>query len=181
MHTDTADPRTTDASVAMDSLLHLETMMEQSGFEDGHRAGVLMGVEEGSDLGRRVATRTAVEVGYYLGVCRELLEVAAMDADVEEEGVVHSRAAKVLDNTVALIETFPKVNDTEQDIVPLLERIRGKFKLAIVLLKMPELKFIESSGANTSVQGRAGEGRDGVREDARQTTSAPPQQRRLSF
>ncbi|KAI8610202.1 hypothetical protein BC830DRAFT_1052715, partial [Chytriomyces sp. MP71] len=120
----------------MDSLLHLETMMEQSGFEDGHRAGVLMGVEEGSDLGRRVATRTAVEVGYYLGVCRELLEVAAMDADVEEEGVVHSRAAKVLDNTVALIETFPKVNDTEQDIVPLLERIRGKFKLAIVLLKM---------------------------------------------
>ncbi|ORY52349.1 hypothetical protein BCR33DRAFT_761572 [Rhizoclosmatium globosum] len=136
----TAETPTADLTTAMDSLLHLETMLEQSGYDDGLRDGLALGLEEGRDLGQRIAIKTAREVGYYLGVCQELLESLA--SQPEAVGVVvHSRAAKVLESTKTLCELFPHTNDHAADIVPLLEKIRGKFTLATVLLKMPQLKF----------------------------------------
>ncbi|KAI9351257.1 hypothetical protein BDR26DRAFT_850741 [Obelidium mucronatum] len=142
------DPRATDATIAMDSLLHLETMLEQSGFDDGFRDGLELGLSEGRDLGSRIAIKTAREVGFYLGVSRELLNSAAAAAAHDDDNessvirsLVHDRAVRVLESVVSLSESFPRTNDHSLDIVPLLEKIRGKFRLATVLLKMPQLKF----------------------------------------
>ncbi|KAJ3072963.1 hypothetical protein HDU98_002550 [Podochytrium sp. JEL0797] len=128
------DRRSSDPTVAMDSLLHLESMLEQSGYEDGLASGLLLGHQEGHDLGHRIAVKTGREVGYYLAVCQHLLSLPADHT--------HSpRAGRVLQATVELIEGLPRWNDHSRDIVPVVEKIRGKFLLAMVLLKRPELKF----------------------------------------
>ncbi|KAJ3259463.1 hypothetical protein HDU77_001863 [Chytriomyces hyalinus] len=132
------DERMVDTAAGMDSLLHLESMLEQSGWDDGHSAGIEMGREEGRELGQRIAWRTAGEIGFYLGVSTWLLDEHARRKD--DGGAVNDRAARVLESIVSLVNAFPRVNDLDADLVPQLEKIRGKYKLAIVLLKMPGLK-----------------------------------------
>ncbi|KAJ3024324.1 UNVERIFIED_CONTAM: hypothetical protein HDU68_008241 [Siphonaria sp. JEL0065] len=151
------DVRTTDAEVALDSLLHLETMLEQSGYDDGFRDGLELGLTEGRDLGSRIAVKTAREVGYYLGVAEELLGALNADESGRVKVLVHDRAVRVLESVVSLSRTFPKTNDHSLDIVPLLEKIRGKFRLATVLLKMPQLKFdLETNAPSISMEANVG-------------------------
>ncbi|KAJ3127633.1 hypothetical protein HK100_009659, partial [Physocladia obscura] len=155
-HLDIDERAMTDASLAMESLAHLETMLEQSGFEDGRRDGRELGRAEGFDLGTRIGTKTARELGFYLGATQWLLRDHNFNDNANTNhsqkyngnSFVNERAAKVLRAILAMIDSFPHSNDHSLDIVPLLEKIRAKFRLATVLLKMKELLDFDSIDFN---------------------------------
>ncbi|KAJ3356969.1 hypothetical protein HDU83_009139 [Entophlyctis luteolus] len=139
---ETAEVFDADPADAIDNLVHLESALEQSGWDDGHRDGLALGLVEGRDLGARIAGKTAFELGYYYGVTSELLCISQKGDDSNDgDSVIPKRGVKVLESLLTLIDSFPRFNDHEVDIIPLMENIRGKFKLATVLLKMPDLKF----------------------------------------
>ncbi|RKO94078.1 hypothetical protein BDK51DRAFT_51308 [Blyttiomyces helicus] len=131
----------------MDHLLHLETMFEELGREDGLRDGAVVGQVEGRVAGVERGYLMAKEAGFYLGVAEMWLQAA----ERKDGGVVPARAVKSLQTLLTHARAYPTTNirgggehgplDALDDAVNLdldpttaLARLRGRCKAVRAML-----------------------------------------------
>ncbi|KAJ3294124.1 hypothetical protein HK104_003903 [Borealophlyctis nickersoniae] len=111
----------------MEDLIHLETMFEEFGRQDGMRDGVQSGSLEGRLSGVGRGFELAKEAGFYGGVAEMWLNAA-------KRGIVElpPRAQKALPTLQAQAQDFPLANSAEPELDPVaaLERLRARFKAA---------------------------------------------------
>ncbi|KAJ3321997.1 hypothetical protein HDU76_013987 [Blyttiomyces sp. JEL0837] len=108
-----------NAEDKMENLLHLETMFEESGRDDGKVEGEKLGEIEGIGLGLAQGFAFGKEVGFYLG---SIIEQA---------------------------KSFPLDNSETADILGIMDKLRARFRMLTTLLKVPEQKFtVDATAAN---------------------------------
>eukprot|EP00977_Amphora_coffeiformis_P028159 scaffold34710_cov208-Amphora_coffeaeformis.AAC.5 len=141
------------------------------GRDEGRRAGEEAGYREGWQLGQT----TALEYGMELGFMRGIIETLPSDLDE------NSKAAKTLRDLKQTLDKFPEAeaifqqrqaasatnvettdmdNDSEQPVEEenvrhLIQRIRARFRLLMVQLKMPNLslkEILNKSASDSSAQ-----------------------------
>ncbi|KAF9098407.1 hypothetical protein BGX29_007627 [Mortierella sp. GBA35] len=117
----------------LDALVHLENMFVNFGREDGMAAGERNGAIEGRVMGCEKGFELSREVGYYAG-CAQLWKALAQQ-DPER---ISEKSLKKINSLLDLIETFPRQNQLDDDVIALLDRIRGKFKTVASALQTAE-------------------------------------------
>ncbi|KAG0265221.1 hypothetical protein BG011_005264 [Mortierella polycephala] len=122
----------------LDDLVHLENMFVEFGREDGMAAGGRNGFIEGRVMGCEKGFELSREVGYYAG-CAQLWKALAL---VDSERI-SEKTMKKITSLLDLISTFPSQNQLDDDVVALLDRIRGKFKTVTSALQSSE-RFADS-------------------------------------
>ncbi|KAJ3186942.1 Enolase-phosphatase E1 [Gaertneriomyces sp. JEL0708] len=122
----------------MDDLIHLETMFEELGHEDGLRDGIQSGHLEGRLAGVEHGFNLALEAGYYSGLAESWLKAA-------DKGLIalSDRQRKSLTALQSIAASFPMSNmytesdsgDAEDiggdgnDPMAMLQRARARFKV----------------------------------------------------
>ncbi|KAG0052660.1 hypothetical protein BGZ83_002317 [Gryganskiella cystojenkinii] len=117
----------------LDDLIHLENMFVEFGREDGLAAGGRNGAIEGRVMGCEKGFELSREVGYYAGCAQLWKTLATLDQDRVSE-----KTLKKLNSLLDLIHAFPRENQIDDDVVALLDRIRGKFKTVASALQTAE-------------------------------------------
>ncbi|KAG0006875.1 hypothetical protein BGZ65_002401 [Modicella reniformis] len=117
----------------LDNLVHLENMFVEYGREDGLVAGVRSGVIEGRVMGCEKGFELSREIGYYAG-CAQLWKAFAQ-LDPER---VSDKSLKKINSLLDLIHSFPRQNKLDDDVLALLDKIRGKFKTVASALQTAE-------------------------------------------
>ncbi|KAJ1926316.1 hypothetical protein IWQ60_003904 [Tieghemiomyces parasiticus] len=121
----------------------MQDMFHNLGHEDGARDGARAGHLDGRDFGARKALAMGRELGFYYGVTQRWLvylrpsasSSSSITSVVSPPGIRNTeRTRKQLTDVINLIERYPAVNDLETDFIQLMDRIRTKFKLAMVNL-----------------------------------------------
>ncbi|KAJ3162451.1 Enolase-phosphatase E1 [Geranomyces michiganensis] len=111
----------------LDNLIHLETMFEELGREDGLRDGVHAGRVEGLVAGTEAGFLMGQEAGFYAGAAASWLMAS-------DQGIItlSDRAIKALKVVTTQAAEFPTINHKEgegADPTVALDRLRGKFKV----------------------------------------------------
>ncbi|KAF9113970.1 hypothetical protein BGX27_000433 [Mortierella sp. AM989] len=117
----------------LDSLVHLENMFVEYGREDGIAAGVRNGAIEGRIMGCEKGFELSREVGYYAGCAQLWKTLAQLDSQRIPE-----KTLKKIDSLLDLINSFPRQNQLDDDVIALLDRIRGRFKTVASVLQTSE-------------------------------------------
>ncbi|KAF9172032.1 hypothetical protein BGX21_006444 [Mortierella sp. AD011] len=117
----------------LDSLIHLENMFVEYGKEDGRAAGIRSGVIEGRVMGCEKGFELSREVGYYAGCAQLWKALAQLDPERISE-----KTLKKVNSLLDLINSFPRQNQLDDDVIALLDRIRGKFKMVASALQTAE-------------------------------------------
>ncbi|KAG0216410.1 hypothetical protein BGX28_002880 [Mortierella sp. GBA30] len=117
----------------LDDLVHLENMFVEFGREDGMAAGVRNGAIEGRVMGCEKGFELSREVGYYAGCAHVWKAIAQVDQERISE-----KTLKKINSLLALINSFPRQNQLDDDVIALLDRIRGKFKTVASALQTME-------------------------------------------
>ncbi|KAG0040974.1 hypothetical protein BGZ82_003584 [Podila clonocystis] len=117
----------------LDDLVHLENMFVEFGREDGMAAGERNGAIEGRVMGCEKGFELSREVGYYAGCAQLWKSLAQMDpASISEKSL------KKINSLLDLINSFPRQNQLDDDVIAILDRIRGKFKTVASALQTAE-------------------------------------------
>ncbi|ORY06438.1 hypothetical protein K493DRAFT_203292, partial [Basidiobolus meristosporus CBS 931.73] len=101
----------------------------EHGREDGLRAGKEAGIVEGRVLGCFNGYAIAQEVGYYKGCTTMWLKLAEAYPNLNLK-----KALRQLNSLLSMVESFPLENVLELELIELLEKIRGKFKVVTTVL-----------------------------------------------
>lgn len=72
--------------------------------------------------------------GYYLGIVTNCIE--QNNSDEKQEDRLTDKTVKQLEKVKGLIETFPRNNSEDHDILALLEAIRAQYKKVCAMLKI---------------------------------------------
>ena len=116
----------------------------EEGRSEGKRLGAASGFREGKNLGLVKGVEYGLELGYIEGFCAELRNNTSVD----------ERVQSIATELSEMIRSFPspqqmfREKDQSIDVMPLLQRIRTKFKLLQVRAKMKKasLKDVLASG-----------------------------------
>lgn len=114
-----------DINELFDNILLTEEIQEEEGFEEGYLEGKQGGNSEGYHLGYHRGAELGAELGYYLAVATKYTKITKSDKILTN-----------LTNLIGLINSFPKTNDPEVDIIKSAENIRALFKKVCALLKI---------------------------------------------
>lgn len=114
-----------DINELFDDILLTEEIQEEEGYSEGYSTGQKSGNTEGYHLGYHRGAELGAELGYYLAVAKTHFERTKSD-----------KILKNLTNLTNLINSFPKTNDPEIDIIQSAENIRALFKKVCALLKI---------------------------------------------
>ncbi|KAF8985566.1 hypothetical protein BGZ46_003572 [Entomortierella lignicola] len=117
----------------LDDLVHLENMFVEYGREDGIAAGVRNGVIEGRVMGCEKGFEFSREVGYYAGCAQLWKTLAQLDSERISE-----KTLKKINSLLDLINSFPRHNRLDDDVIALLDKIRGRFKTVASALQTAE-------------------------------------------
>ncbi|KAF9914400.1 hypothetical protein BX616_008402, partial [Lobosporangium transversale] len=117
----------------LDNLVHLENMFVEYGREDGLIAGVRNGVIEGRVMGCEKGFEFSREIGYYAGCAKVWKSLALLDPERISE-----KTLKKIGSLLDLINSFPRQNTLDDDIIALLDRIRGRFKTVASAMQTSE-------------------------------------------
>ncbi|KAF9429727.1 hypothetical protein BGZ94_009697 [Podila epigama] len=117
----------------LDDLVHLENMFVEFGRDDGMAAGKRNGAIEGRVMGCEKGFELSREVGYYAGCAQVWKALAQLDP-----GRISEKSMKKINSLLDLVHTFPRENQLDDDVVAILERIRGKFKTVASALQTAE-------------------------------------------
>ncbi|KAF9583235.1 hypothetical protein BGW38_009956 [Lunasporangiospora selenospora] len=117
----------------LDGLVHLENMFVEYGRDDGLAAGGRHGFIEGRVMGCEKGFELSREVGYYAG-CAQLWKTIA----TQFPDRISDKTMKKINSLLDLINTFPRQNQLSDDVIALLDKIRGKFKTVASALQSPE-------------------------------------------
>lgn len=126
-----------DINQAFDDIFLCEERIIQTAYEEAFQKGKEEGNPEGYHLGYHRGAEIGAELGYYLGV----IETYLIKDDLKEKVRVS------LEKTKKLIESFPKTNDENVDILGKLDEIRAIYKKTCSLLKI-DGKFPEADKMN---------------------------------
>lgn len=126
-----------DINQAFDDIFLCEERITQTAYEEAFQKGKEEGNPEGYHLGYHRGAEIGAELGYYLGV----IETYLIKDDLKEKVRVS------LKKTKKLIESFPKINDENVDILGKLDEIRAIYKKTCSLLKI-DGKFPEADKMN---------------------------------
>ncbi|KAF9434012.1 hypothetical protein BGZ76_008690 [Entomortierella beljakovae] len=117
----------------LDNLVHLENMFVEYGREDGLAAGVRNGAIEGRVMGCEKGYELSREVGYYAG-CAQIWKAIALS----DPKRIPEKTLKKINSLLDLINSFPRENQLDDDVIALLDKIRGKFKTVSSVLQSSE-------------------------------------------
>ncbi|KAF9387528.1 hypothetical protein CPB97_002429 [Podila verticillata] len=117
----------------LDDLVHLENMFVEFGREDGMAAGERNGAIEGRVMGCEKGFELSREVGYYAGCAQLWKSLAQMNPERISE-----KSLKKINSLLDLINSFPRQNQLDDDVIAILDRIRGKFKTVASALQTSE-------------------------------------------
>ncbi|KAH6563826.1 hypothetical protein BASA50_006197 [Batrachochytrium salamandrivorans] len=128
----------------VDTLLHIETMFEASGWDDGYRDGTDMGLLEGRIFGSDKGFQFGIETGFYAGFSEMWRALA--DAHLPEATrVLPLKALKQLELLSETESKFPRENCADMDLQLEMDRLRGKYRTVTALLKVVEPGFRPTS------------------------------------
>lgn len=123
----------------LDNLDDLEEELKKEQFADGYKSGLQVGreagVKEGKQSGAEEGANIGSEVGYYRGFLVTWLHLlqSGQAADAKLPKSLQTK----LQETLQLIDEFPKTNETSSE--EMLEKIRVKFKQSTSLLNIKSL------------------------------------------
>ncbi|KAF2899992.1 hypothetical protein ILUMI_06185 [Ignelater luminosus] len=126
-----ADAQDKDINDIFSDLLLSEEHLSKEGYDEGYTKGASEGNIEGYHLGYHRGAEIGAELGYYCGVVENLLMLHKENADPRIE-----KNKKHLETLKTLIESFPKHNSEEVDILALADNIRTLFKKVCALFKI---------------------------------------------
>ncbi|KAI8927287.1 hypothetical protein BC831DRAFT_452974 [Entophlyctis helioformis] len=135
---------TSDPTAGMDALLDLETMFENSGWEDGYRDGVKAGLLEGQVFGSEKGFQFGFEAGFYGGMAelwRLVLSTSSSPSTPSSDLGLPSKTLKQVELLAESAARFPKDNARDADPQLDIERLRGRYRTATTLLKVSEPGF----------------------------------------
>lgn len=114
-----------DINDVFDEILLTEESLTKQGYNEGYERGLAEGNIEGYQLGYGKGYELGKEFGDYYGTICYFLKTA------------HSRPAKqLLENLKHSIESFPKTNDPNVDILSEVTKIRTQFKRLKAVLRL---------------------------------------------
>ncbi|XP_045774167.1 probable methyltransferase-like protein 25 isoform X2 [Maniola jurtina] len=121
-----------DFNDVLDDIFLSENKQCEQSYQEGYKAGTEAGNAEGYHLGYHRGAELGRELGYYLGIVSYHLENKDKQASPYSEKII-----KQLEKVQELINTFPRTNSEEHDILALAENIRAQYRKACALLKIP--------------------------------------------
>lgn len=121
-----------DFNDIVDDIFLSEEKHHKDSYEEGYKAGVEAGNPEGYHLGYHRGAELGRELGYYLGVVSHYI-----NANEKAEIKYPEKVLKNLTKVKELIDTFPRTNSEEHDILGMAENIRAQYKKACAHLKIP--------------------------------------------
>lgn len=114
-----------DINDIFDEIALTEEKLSKESYEEGFHAGVIEGNFEGYKLGYAQGVNVGEELGEIYGICQAHLLLAKAE-----------KVKKTLLQLQTKIDSFPRTNDPEADIVGELENIRTQFKKVKAMLKL---------------------------------------------
>ncbi|KAL1935814.1 hypothetical protein VTP01DRAFT_4954 [Rhizomucor pusillus] len=123
----------------LESLVYLENMFQEYGYEDGLRDGELSGELEGRIFGCEKSFELGREIGFYAGVAETWMQLAQKYPDK-----VSSKALKNLHALQTMVDEFPKENCPNTDMFALRDKMKAKMKVIGSLLGFHQ-KFQEEN------------------------------------
>lgn len=121
-----------DFNDVLDDIVLSEQKEHQISYEEGYTAGIEAGNPEGYHLGYHKGAELGREIGYYLGIVTHYINQNEKSDTKYSDKVIHQ-----LTKVKELIDTFPRTNAEDQNILGMLETVRSQYKKACALLKIP--------------------------------------------
>ncbi|KAG5880586.1 hypothetical protein JTB14_002395 [Gonioctena quinquepunctata] len=115
--------------VFSDILLSEEIAIDQA-YEEGFSLGLQQENPEGYHLGYHRGAELGAEIGYYTGITEKYLQYYGA-SDSGQEKIITS-----LKNLKKLLDTFPRQNIKDIDILELINVIRAKYKKICTQMKL---------------------------------------------
>ncbi|KAI9321855.1 oral cancer-overexpressed protein 1 [Dichotomocladium elegans] len=113
----------------LESLVYLEEMFQQYGYDDGFRDGQESGELEGRIFGCEKSFELGLEIGFYEGCAKTWRALAKAHPDR-----VPNKASKHLEALERMIDEFPKDNCPNTDMYGARDKMKAKMKLISTLL-----------------------------------------------
>ncbi|KAI7865930.1 hypothetical protein BDF14DRAFT_1883040 [Spinellus fusiger] len=120
---------TLPAGQDLESLVHLETMFQEYGFEDGFRDGEQSGELEGRIFGCEKAFDLGHEVGFYQGATETWTLLGNTHADF-----IPAKALRHIEKLKEQLDAFPTDNDPNADLMAMRDKMRNKMRIISSLL-----------------------------------------------
>ncbi|KAF7727882.1 hypothetical protein EC973_006881 [Apophysomyces ossiformis] len=112
----------------LESLVHLETMFQEYGYDDGYRDGTKSGELEGRIFGCEKAFELGQEIGFYAGCAEAWKELAKTHDEISPRALRHIAALE------KLIEEFPRHNCPNTDLFAQRDKMKNKMRVIGSLL-----------------------------------------------
>mmetsp|Transcript_8507 Transcript_8507/g.16287 ORF Transcript_8507/g.16287 Transcript_8507/m.16287 type:complete len:136 (-) Transcript_8507:144-551(-) len=101
-----------------------EEVSKEKGEEDGYNDGLVLGLDEGRQLGHQKGFEIGQELGFYIGCIKLWKHLSNTGVQTLPE-----RASKHIPMIETLITSFPLDDPQDEEILTILEKVRGKFKV----------------------------------------------------
>ncbi|KAL4715721.1 hypothetical protein ACJJTC_006300 [Scirpophaga incertulas] len=121
-----------DFNIVLDEIVLLEENTHKTSYEEGVKAGTEAGNPEGYHLGYHRGAELGRELGYYLGIITHFIRL-----NENSDSKCSEKISTQLEKVKNLIDIFPRTNSEDHDILSMIENIRGQYKKACALLKIP--------------------------------------------
>ncbi|KAG0165217.1 hypothetical protein DFQ28_007099 [Apophysomyces sp. BC1034] len=112
----------------LESLVYLETMFQEYGFEDGYRDGTNSGELEGRVFGCEKAFELGREIGFYAGCAEAWTQLAKTHDAISPRALRHIAALQ------KQIDEFPHDNCPKSDLFALRDKMKNKLRVVTSLL-----------------------------------------------
>ena len=120
-----------DVTEAFDNIACAEERISDEAYKEGFIKGQKEGLTEGYHLGYHRGAEVGAEIGYYKGVISTLIEHKE-----KLPAGVFSKIENPLQKLNESLDAFPEDNDSEVDILSLLDNIRAQYKRLCSLTKI---------------------------------------------
>lgn len=122
--------RTTEINDIFDAIAFSEDSIINEGFEEGVNKGIQEAKAEGYHVGFHKGIEIGSEIGYYKGVVDTLLTLYE-----NKEIDLSDKLLSILNKLRPLLDTFPRFNCSQTDILQSKQEIKTLFKQLCSLLK----------------------------------------------
>ncbi|XP_049875267.1 protein LTO1 homolog [Pectinophora gossypiella] len=120
-----------DFNDVLDNIFLREETQHKESYEEGFKSGSSAGNPEGYHLGYHRGAELGRELGYYYGIVTHNIE-----ANKKSEAKLSEKIISQLSKVKELIDSYPRENSEDQDILGMAETIRAQYKKACAMLKI---------------------------------------------
>lgn len=116
-----------DINDVFDDIVLSEEKVAEEGYQKGFEDGESSGNTDGYHLGYHRGAELGAELGYYFGVLMDYTKTRKVPSE---------KATKAIESCLEMIDTFPRTNDDQVDILQMADNIRAQYRKACALLKI---------------------------------------------